>query len=340
MRRTPRILALCSVVAVTTMLALSPSAGTGAAAHAGTWCPDGLTLVHVGDGHACTHGGDGVPTLAADATSARGSGLTEAPCPGNGRRGKRVRVFYGYPQGTAPRLADHKPTIADALRTADLNLDAQSPGTEGQHYRFWCETDLRPTIRTIELVPVGGDAAYDVDDVIGSLYDQVGLGLGEANHRAGRMVYVVFVDHLGGVSAPAGQATLYWDDDPAPSSNANNASGLGPRFAMVQLGYGVPTEAHIFQHEVGHTLGAVQGSAPHSSGAGHCFELYDLMCYDDGGPYFDGGGELVPACAAMPDGQHVWDCNGDDWYAVEPAAGSYLEDHWNVVRSGWLSWKR
>ena len=139
-----------------------------------------MTLVHVGDGHACTHGGDGSDARARRDRGA-GSGLTEAPCPGNGRRGKRVRVFYGYPEGhRPPRLADHKPTIADALRTADLNLDAQSPGAEGQHYRFWCETDLRPTIRAIELVPVGGDAAYD-----GGRRDQVALRPGRPRARRG-----------------------------------------------------------------------------------------------------------------------------------------------------------
>ena len=340
MRRAPRILALGSIVLVTVMLAWSPPGGHASVAHAGMVCPAGMVIVHVGDGHACSHGGDELTGLGTPATAARAAGLPEAPCPGNGARGRRIRVFYGYPKGTTARLADHKATIADALRTADLNLDAQSPEADGQHYRFWCETDVRPTIRAIQLVAVGADNAYSVNDVITSLTDQVGRGLGSANHRAGRMVYVVFVDHLDGVAAPAGQATLYWDDDPAPASNANNLTVLGPRFAMVRLGYGVATEAHIFQHEVGHTLGAVQGSAPHSSGAGHCFELSDVMCYDDGGPYFQEGGELVTTCPAMPDGQHVWDCGGDDWYAVEPADGTYLIDHWNVARSGWLSWQR
>ena len=32
-------------------------------------------------------------------------------------------------------------------------------------------------------------------------------------------------------------------------------------------------------HEVLHTLGAVQPSAPHFSGGAHCYQLFDVMCY-------------------------------------------------------------
>jgi hypothetical protein len=336
MRIGTRIAVLATVVSVTALVAVG-DAGRHAV-HAGTACPPGYQVVHIGEEHACTHGGDPAPPAGTVAALRGAAELPEAACPGNGRQGKRIRVFYGYPEGTERRLPDVKPSIAESLRVADANLDAQTEGVEGQHYRFWCETDVRPTVRAIQLRAIGADDAYSVTDVAVSLRDQVSLGLGDQDHRAGRMAYVVFVDHLEGVSAPAGQGTLYLDDDPDPAGNANNLSSLGPKVSLVSLGHGVATLAHIFQHEVGHNLGAVQMSAPHSSGAGHCYELYDLMCYDDGGPYFAGGGDLVPACDLMPGGQHVWDCNGDDWYATEPAAGAYLDDHWNVADSGWLSW--
>jgi hypothetical protein len=84
----------------------------------------------------------------------------------------------------------------------------------------------------------------------------------------------------------------------------------------------------------------VQLSSPHSSGAVHCYDAYDIMCYEDGGPYFSDGGPLLSVCPKMPDGQDPWDCGGDDWYVVDPPGGSYLVDHWNVADSGWLSWSR
>ena len=43
-------------------------------------------------------------------------------------------------------------------------------------------------------------------------------------------------------------------------------------------------QVEVALHEVSHTLGRVQMSSPNSSGAGHCNDQYDLMCYEDGGP--------------------------------------------------------
>ena len=68
-------------------------------------------------------------------------------------------------------------------------------------------------------------------------------------------------------------------------------SGPGwTRYSMVRLGWTTKDLARIWQHEIGHNLGAVQDSAPHSSLAGHCYESLDVMCYADGGQYFDDGG--------------------------------------------------
>ena len=173
--------------------------------------------------------------------------------------------------------------------------------------------------------------------MIDSLVAQRSLGFGTHDFVDDRFVYLTFVDHLQGMSAPAGQATFLGDDGPDPAVNRNNSTSQ-MHYGMVMLGYSAANESHLFQHEVGHTIGAVQLSSPHSSGAAHCYDVADVMCYDDGGPWFSGGGTLQPVCAAMPDGQDPWDCGGDDWYATSPADGTYLADHWNVVDSGWLSW--
>lgn len=341
MRRSPGPASVATALAVVLTSALLAPAVAGAGheqRHPADMRCGGLLTVVAAGGELCTHGGDGLPDPSAT-TLRRATSLPKAPCPGNGVSGRRVRVFYGYPKGTIDRFSSLRDDIQLALRTSDSNLDAQTPDHEGQHYRFWCETDVVPTIRAVRLKAVGGDGAYSVLDVIDSLVHQRALRLGDRNFTDGRFAYVTFVDHLEGVSAPAGQATFVSDDDPDPAVNQNNGTSQ-LRYAMVTLGFTTLNEAHLFQHEVGHTMGAVQLSSPHSSGAVHCYDAYDIMCYDDGGPYFSDGGTLLSQCPKMPDGQDPWDCGGDDWYGVDPMGGNYLVDHWNVADSGWLSWAR
>ncbi len=332
--RTTLLVAGCALVAAI----LVPAVASGAPSHAPPEGPAAVCgdLLPVEASHFCTHGGDPVPHLPTGiARIASAAAPTMARCPGNGRGGKRIRVFYGYPDGTTNDVKTARPQIQEALAYADANLDAQTPGVDGQHYRFWCKKASHPVISPLRLVAIGADNAFSVGDVATSLQQQIALGLGPVDYTNGRFDMVVFVDHLSGVSAPAGQATLWMDDGADPATNRNNQNWA--KFAMVTFGYQPLTEAYIAQHEIGHNLGAVQDSAPHSSGAGHCFETADIMCYDDGGPYFSGGGSLVNRCPAMPDGQSPWDCGNDDWYAAAPAPGTYLETHWNVADSGWLT---
>lgn len=288
----------------------------------------------------CTHGGDPAPTLAETRAAMGAAGPTPAaPCPGNGVSGKRVRVLYGYPKDTTNRVTAKRSEIRRAVALADANLDAATPLTPGQHLRLYCSKDVKLTVTAVKLKAIGGDGTFTFGDVISSLKKQVSLGLGTVNYKAGRFDYAVFVDNLRAAYPYSGQGTLILDDRADPATNGNNSTAPGAKYAMVKLGYPDLISAEILLHEVGHNLGAVQDSAPHSSEWGHCYDESDVMCYDDGGPYFTGGGSLVSVCAAMPSGMPVWDCGADDYYdGGTPAPGSYLDDHWNLVDSSWLSW--
>jgi hypothetical protein len=186
---------------------------------------------------------------------------------------------------------------------------------------------------------IGRDQAYTFSEVRTWL----------ASHGAQRSdrVYLVFVDHIAGAYALSGQGDVASDDRPGPG-NANNT---GPAYGMVN------GEARAWNwkqlwfdalHELGHALGAVQCSAPHSScpkgelGHHHCYEEFDVMCYDDGGSYFTGrdgvagtSDDRAPrvTCRSNTPAGDQWDCGKDDYFNVEPAPGSYLDTHWNVARS-------
>ena len=124
------------------------------------------------------------------------------------------------------------------------------------------------TVGSIALLPIGGDNAFTFDDMIESLVSRVENGLGNANMDTPRFTYVVFVDNVACCFGPAGQGTIYWDDRADADRNFNNRLEGGPRFAMVELRGSTAADAFVFLHEVGHTIGAVQASAPHSTGWG------------------------------------------------------------------------
>lgn len=77
-------------------------------------------------------------------------------------------------------------------------------------------------------------------------------------------------------------------------------------------------------------MGAVQSSAPHSTGGFHCNDLYDVMCYNDGGPRANPFVE----CGA----EEKYDCRGDDYFDTRTSSTEYLANHWISARAKTTSW--
>lgn len=144
--------------------------------------------------------------------------------------------------------------------------------------------------------------------------------------------WLVYVDGLVDRASGWGQIV---DADAPGSANPHNAGGLfafvwGARRAPSKLQ--VPSIAYLMLHEVTHNLGGVQRSASHSSGAWHCTDGSDVMCYDDGGP----ASRQQIACRRATTFGGAYDCNQDDYFNPSPAPGSYLATHWNVYDSAFL----
>ena len=95
--------------------------------------------------------------------------------------------------------------------------------------------------------------------------------------------------------------------------NLNNKGGLYSVEYRYASGGGVP-HWNVLLHEVAHTMGAVVDAAPNSTDAGHCNDGRDVMCYADGGAR---SSYNPNAC-----GTDVFDCNRNDYFNPEPAAGS------------------
>jgi hypothetical protein len=131
-----------------------------------------------------------------------------------------------------------------------------------------------------------------------------------------------------------GVSQMARDDSPL-ASNALNQGGFianvwgASTLDPTRMSYYAP---ELFLHEMSHTLGAVQGSAPHATTHGHCTDEADIMCYDDGS-----GVAMSQVCPAHSGvfGES-YDCNHDDYFSPNPAPGSYLATHWNLYNSTFL----
>jgi hypothetical protein len=281
----------------------------------------------------CTHGGD--PAQAFQIDPEPGSGSIEravaqappAPCRDGGVSGKRVEAIYAVPQDRTNNFGAALPTVRAAVDDADSFLDQSTPGVLGQHYRWLCENGSDVTIRNVTLIPVGGDGQFTSSDMVFSLQNQVAGGLGPSDFVSSDRAYLVFVDQISDVYPHGGEGNIFNDDSPGSTTNLHQ---VGPHYSLVN-GF----SGFVAEHELGHNIGAVQLSAPHSSGAFHCFEENDVMCYPDGGSYFTAGGTLVFNCPGLPVTQ--FDCGQDDYYSLQPAAGTYLASHWNTSNSVFLT---
>jgi hypothetical protein len=114
------------------------------------------------------------------------------------------------------------------------------------------------------------------------------------------------------------------------SASSSNGANSGPNYARGDNGCWRRTDHLSELHELMHTLGAVQLSAPNSSGGYHCTDEYDVMCCADSGTV-----TLTYPCPIS----HEWllDCNHDDYFNTSPPSGSYLASHWDVANSVFLA---
>ena len=308
-------------------------------------CGRGLQVAeHDDNGRAvCSHGSDpatdaqGASVFPADAGPAPAS-----PCPtsDDGVSGARIQVLYGHPSDTPDNYA----TSVDAIRSAVAFADSYFEGSDAstvQHLRWLC-TNGQVSVESVTLAPIGSDGTFTYSDMYNSIARSRGKKSTRAVYTSSDRVYVTFVDGISGSIYPyCGQGSVNADDRPDPAVNQNN---IGPAYALIACWSGSTT-----LHEIGHNLGAVQLSAPHSSGGYHCYDESDIMCYNDGGSYFLGpdgksgtsdDGALQTSCVDVLSvayrNDRQFDCGENDYYNPAPAATAYVATHWNLARSNWV----
>ena len=266
--------------------------------------------------------GSRVPTHGPDMAAAEPEGPVaaylgvtppEAPptCAPSGTYGGRV--IYARPSSAQDRYADQRDDIIRAVKEANgvLRIEAAEMG-RSISFRIRCDASGEIAVAN-EPLPLSDTPQS---------FAAITQALKNRGYTAIDTKYWVFWDGDTSCSGCAGQGTLYYDDRLILENYNNGAPGTVPMFAIA---YTTTYFDHdVILHEAAHNLGAVQKTAPHTSGGGHCNDDKDIMCYRDGGP--SSGGYSAGVCSD----REWFDCNHDDYFHVNPPVGNYLATHWNL----------
>ncbi|MBV8444786.1 MAG: Ig-like domain repeat protein, partial [Candidatus Dormibacteraeota bacterium] len=238
----------------------------------------------------------------------------------------RVELVYAHFSDQPDNFSSHSADVQQIFRDVDadyINYDALHWFGQDMHLNVECDGSGNPVVHDVGLsTPLGGsDFSTITSDMQSQGYDQ------SDTH------YWIWTDgNPVAAYGYAGQSTVQEDDSAGAGNSINTAYEYSVDYGYPDGNYG----PQVFAHENGHAMGAVQLSAPDSTGAFHCTDGQDVMCYDDGGPR--GADYTSSDCGAAPNGTEVFDCSHNDYFNAAPAAGSYLATHWDLAspNNHWL----
>lgn len=238
-------------------------------------------------------------------------GSNTAACYGDGVSGRRVQALYVTTAAT-DQFNIVKPQIEQWAAYMDTKVAESATRSGGTRHIKWAVDGA--CVAGVQKVVVN-DA--DMADV-GATVDAVAAQGFDRDDRK----YVMWTEG----NSYCGIGFMHMDDDPNPFTNSNNLYATHSRIDRQCWGFTDSVELH----ELTHNLGAVQDSAPHATGYGHCTDEGDLMCYVD-----SSGLPMQTVCTDV-NAEELLDCNNDDYFNTNPAAGSYLDTHWNTAKSYFL----
>ena len=232
---------------------------------------------------------------------------TSVACIGDGTTGNRVQAIYARAADVPDRYGSVVGLIRQYAADADyqVNVSAGQSGV-GRRVRY-VTASCSLSVASVVLSSAGDDSFTAMRSELRA------KGFNRSDRK-----YLVWADASVGI---CGLGELYNDDRPTPD-NYNNG---GPAYARVDA----PCWGYAEAHELLHTLGAVQSSAPNSTSAGHCVDENDTMCYVD-----TSGTSMLSSCPGFPSWQV--DCSLDDYFNADADPSGYLSTHWNVADSSFL----
>jgi len=248
------------------------------------------------------------PTASPSPSSSATSTAPVSTSPRCGTDGNRVQAVYAVASDVADSYAALLPSLQRWAAVADDVFARSAVETGGvRRIRYVTDESCNPTVLKVVLSPTGDDSLSN------TITELRAAGLDRQDRK-----YMVWVDS----NVYCGIGTIKGDDRPG----ADNANNFGPSFGRTDRAcWGGQTEAH----ELMHNIGGVQLSAPHSTGAWHCTDEYDRMCYREN------NATMSYVCPQEHDA--LFDCRHDDYYSTSPLSGTYLATHWNAASSVFLA---
>lgn len=226
-----------------------------------------------------------------------------------------IQLIYARPSDRVSQATTRLPQIRALMRGVNGRLEEEAAEFGvSRTYRVRCD----------------GAGVMDVKDTVlptssvTDSFDTVAADLRAQGYNSNRIKYAVWYE--GGIgSGILGTGHVYYDDSNSVNNNNNGSAGSTSMFAVLWGDEaGVPQyESTTWMHENGHNMGAVQLTSPNSSGAAHCTDGRDVMCYFDGGPK-----SALYTTSRCTDREH-FDCRHDDYFHPSPTSG-YLTTNWNV----------
>jgi cell division septation protein DedD len=224
-----------------------------------------------------------------------------------------VQLIYARASNVADRYGQYAASFQQWAGNMDSAFSRSAAETGGdRHLRFVHDGACNAVIPRVTLSTTGDD---NFTNTLNELRSQ---GYSRTDRK-----YIVWTD----ATVYCGIAQVYYDDSAGAANASNGSSSVTGELGRIDSGCWGQT-ASPEAHELMHTLGGVQTSAPHATTKNHCVDEYDRMCYPDG------GGTMKYICPSTH--EPLFDCNHDDYFSTAPPAGSYLATHWNTANSRFL----
>jgi hypothetical protein len=220
----------------------------------------------------------------------------------------RIQLVYVIPAGAPDASATMVPLIRQHFIQANAMVSNRASEYGGDlSLRVVCDSAGQPAVRVVR----SSNNNSDIEAIDQEIARQGQRITGQDN-----------VVYWGDGGCGGGVAYGNGDTRPGVENGVNNAPGIAVVYGRCPFTY--------MLHEQGHSMGAVLPNAPNGSGAGHCNDDADVMCYKDGGPR--SGNYRTNVCPS-PNGNldYYWDCNVNDYFHPNPPAGSFLATNWNLA---------